>query len=122
MRKKIASSIIAASLAVAAVPAVSPTVPVAAAAPADNASEASEAINNGIEKAFDPDVASSIPEGSGFKGFMEMVFKPYKLMFSGDLEQSSQGVTQTIINYVIIAAGVTIIGQAIQFAMANMPR
>ncbi len=121
MRKKIASSVIVASLAVAAVPAVSPAVPVAAAAPADNASEASEAINRGIEKAFDPNESSSLKEDS-FKGFMQMLFEPYQQMFSGDLETSSQGVTRTIINYVIIAAGVTLIGQAIQIAMANMPR
>ena len=61
-------------------------------------------------------------EEDSFSGFMKMMFKPYELMFSGNLEQSSQGVTQAIINYLIIAAGVTIIGQAIQIVMANMPR
>lgn len=130
MRKKIASSIIAATLAVTAVPAVSPVEAAAATtdqltananAAAGNASEASEAINRGIEKAFDPNESSSLKEDS-FKGFMQMLFEPYQQMFSGDLETSSQGVTRTIINYVIIAAGVTIIGQAIQIAMANMPR
>lgn len=125
MRKKIATSALALSLAFAAVPAVSPATVTAATAPVDftaaDANETSEAINRGIENAFDPDKASSMEEES-FSGFMKMMFKPYKLMFSGDLEQSSQGVTQAIINYLIIAAGVTIIGQAIQIVMANMPR
>ena len=53
---------------------------------------------------------------------MNMLFEPYEQMSSGDLEMSSQGVARVIINYVIIAAGVTLIGQAIQIAMANMPR
>lgn len=124
MRKKIASSIIAASLTIAAVPAIAPATATAQTnfAAGDRAKADTGAVGRGIEKAFDPNESSSIPEGSGFKGFMKMIFEPYKQMFNSNLETSSQGVTRTIINYVIIAAGVTVIGQAIQMVMANMPR
>jgi len=129
MRKKIASSIIAASLTIAAVPAIAPATATAqtnlaatAGAAGDRAKANSDAVGRGIEKAFDPKESSSVPEGSGFKGFMKMLFEPYKQMFDSNLETSSQGVTRTIINYVIIAAGVTVIGQAIQMVMANMPQ
>ena len=119
MRKKIASSIVAVSLAVAATPVVAPA-PATAQTARSNAN--SEAISRGIEKAFDPKESSSLPKNAGFKEYMQLLFTPYKQAFSGDLETSSQGVTRAIINYVIIAAGVTVVGQIIQLAMANMPR
>lgn len=43
-------------------------------------------------------------------------------MSSDNKELSSQGVTQAIINYVIIAAAVTVIGQIIQLIMSNLSR
>lgn len=118
MRKKIASSVLAASLAFAAVPAVSPIATVQA---AEAEAGANSAVGRGIENAFKPDVASSMKEDS-FKGFMQMLFNSYKLMFSGDTEQSSQGLTQVLINWAIITVGVTIIGQAVQMVMSNLPR
>lgn len=119
MRKKIASSVVAASLALAAVPAVSPATATVQAAETETGS--STAVSRGIENAFDPSVASSMEEDS-FKGFMQMLFNPYKLMFSGDAEQSSQGVTQAIINWAIITLGVAVIGQAVQIVMSNLSR
>lgn len=98
-----------------------PAAPAAHAAPTDTGKANDNAISRGIENAFDPDKASSMKEDS-FKGFLDMAVNPYRLMFSGDLEQSSQGVTQTIINYVIIAAAVTVVGQIIQLVMSNLPR
>lgn len=119
MRKKFASSVLAASLAFAAVPAVSPIAATVQAAEAE--AGANTDVGRGIENAFNLDVASSMQEDS-FKGFMEMVFKPYKLMFSGNAELSSQGFTQVLINWAIITVSVTIIGQAVQMVMSNLPR
>lgn len=119
MRKKIASSALAAALAFTAVPAISPAPATVQAAEAD--AGANTAVGRGIENAFDPSIASSMEEDS-FKGFMGMLFKPYKLMFSGNAEQSSQGVTQAIINWAIITLGVAVIGQAVQIVMSNLPR
>lgn len=125
MRKKIASSIIAASLAVAAAPAGPPAV---AASPSsiggssiggssvDGSSQGSSGSSEGAIGSSDE------AEGSGFKGFMNMLFEPYEQMSSDNLATSSMGAARAIINYVIIAAGVTLIGQAIQIAMSNMPR
>lgn len=118
MRKKIASSILAASLAVSVLPATSPT----AAAQTRATSDTGAAIERGIERAFDPNEFSSIDEGDTFTDVMKKLFLPYKDMFSGDVETSSKGFTQNIINYAIIAASVTVIGQAIQLVMANLPR
>ena len=56
------------------------------------------------------------------KGFFDMAVNPYRLMSSDNKELSSQGVTQAIINYVIIAAAVTVIGQIIQLIMSNLSR
>lgn len=118
MRKKIASSALATALAFTAVPAVSPAATVQA---AESATGTNTPVERGIENAFDPSIASSMEEDS-FKGFMDMLFRPYKLMFSGDAKLSSQGFTQAILNWAIITASVTIIGQAVQIVMANMPR
>lgn len=114
MRNKFIAAATATALTLSAAPAVQAQ-PVNAVQPADSA------IGRGIENAFDPEKASSMKEDS-FKGFLDMVFNPYRLMFSGDTELSAQGVTQNIINYVIIAAGVTVIGQIIQIVMSNLPR
>lgn len=73
------------------------------------------AVTNGIAQAFDPEVASS---GS----FTDVVFGQYADMSSGNIEQSSRGVTRAIINYFIIFAGITVIGQIIQLIMKNLPR
>lgn len=118
MRRKIASTMLAASLTFAAVTAASPAATVQA---TEAETGATTPIGLGLADAFNPDVASSAEEDS-FKGFMDMLFKPYKLMFSGDAELSSQGFTQAILNWAIITASVTIIGQAVQIVMANMPR
>ncbi|MDK8624904.1 hypothetical protein [Corynebacterium appendicis] len=112
MRKKIASSIIAASLAVAAAPAGPPAV----AASLSSVGGSSQGSSGSSEGSTDG------AEGSSFKGFMNMLFEPYEKMSSGNLAASSMGAARAIINYVIIAAGVTLIGQAIQIAMANMQR
>lgn len=118
MRKKIASAVVAASLAFAVVPATAPT----ATAQTRAASDTGEAIGRGIERAFDPNEFSSIDEGDSFTDVMKKFFQPYKDMFSGDVETSSKGFTQNLINYAIIAGAVTVIGQAIQIVMANLPR
>ena len=115
MRKKIASSIIAASLAVAAAPAGPPAV----ATPLSSVDSSSQGSSDSSEGA---NGSSDEAEGSGFKGFMNMLFEPYEQMSSDNLATSSMGAARAIINYVIIAAGVTLIGQAIQIAMSNMPR
>ena len=114
MRTKMIAVATAATLALSAAPAVH-------AQPAKNTKGADTAIGRGIENAFDPEKASSMKEDSA-KGFFDMVVKPYRLMSSDNTEQSSQGVTQAIINYVILAVGVTVIGQIIQLIMSKLPR
>lgn len=79
-------------------------------------------MERGIERAFDPNEFSSIDEGDTFKDVMQKLFQPTKDMFSGDVETSSKGFTQSLINYAIIAAAVTVVGQVIQLVMANLPR
>ena len=120
MRKKIASSIIVASLAVA----VAPAGPPAVAAPLSSVRGSSvDGNSQGSSGSSESAIGSSDEvEGSSFKGFMNMLFEPYEQMSSDNLATSSMGAARAIINYVIIAAGVTLIGQAIQIAMANMPR
>ena len=120
MRKKIASSIIAASLAVAAVPAGPPAVAAPLSSVGGSFGDGSSQDSSGSSESA---IGSSDEvEGSSFKGFMNMLFEPYELMSSDNLATSSEGAARAIINYVIIAAGVTLIGQAIQIAMSNMPR
>ena len=121
MRKKIASSVLAASLALTTVPAIAPA-PATAQTAQGEAQLPDTAVGRGIENAFDPKVASSMKEDS-FKGFLEMAFRPYSLLFKGEnTEQRVQGATQLVINYAIIAAVVTVLGQAVQIVMSNLPR
>ncbi len=114
MRKKMIAVATAAALTLSAAPAVH-------AETATNSKGADTAIGRGIENAFDPDKASSMKEKS-VKGFFDMAVNPYRLMSSDNKELSSQGVTQAIINYVIIAVAVTVIGQIIQLIMSNLSR
>lgn len=120
MRKKIASSIIAASLAVAAAPAGPPAVAASQSSAGGSSVDGNPQGSSGSSEGANG--SSDEAEGSGFKGFMNMLFEPYEQMSSDNLATSSMGAARAIINYVIIAAGVTLIGQAIQIAMSNMPR
>ena len=87
----------------------------------DKIGKISEEITTGIERGIDPE-KSVLQENSSTKDFFKNGLEPFGDMSSMDTATSSQGVTRTIINYVIIAAGITIIGQIIQLVMANMPR
>ncbi|SIS40896.1 hypothetical protein SAMN05444817_102122 [Corynebacterium appendicis CIP 107643] len=120
MRKKIASSIIAASLAVAAAPAGPPAVAAPLSSVRGSSVDGNPQGSSGSSEGANG--SSDEAEGTGFKGFMNMLFEPYEQMSSDNLATSSMGAARAIINYVIIAAGVTLIGQAIQIAMSNMPR
>lgn len=119
MRKKILTLATAAAVALSVTPAVADAQQPNTA----NVNETTEQINQGIKNAFNPDVASSYPKEEGAKGFFEMAFRPYKNFFKPDnLEQSSQGAAGIIINWLIIAGTVTVVGQIIQLIMANLPR
>lgn len=83
--------------------------------------QSSDAVNRGIENALDPD-KWVLQENSSTKDFFKNGLEPFGDMSSMDTATSSEGLTRAIINYAIIAAGITIIGQIIQLVMANLPR
>lgn len=92
---------------------------------AQTQSGSSTDFGKGVEKAFDPD-NWKIEEGTTFKGFMKQVFLPYKMMFEGmgdnNIAKSSEGATRAVIQYGIIFAIVTVVGQVIQLVMSNVVR
>lgn len=120
---------------IAAATAIALTVPAVQAPHAQAQTEGSSAeqnfkdIGQGIENAFDPESSSDMDTPKGFFG---KLIEPYKLGSSEafkphngssmNLEASSQGITQAIINYLIIAVGVTLVGQIIQLAMSNLKK
>lgn len=93
----------------------------AAAGASQKIEQSSKAVGKGIEEAFDTD-NSSLGDNPSAEDVFGMAIQPFKDMSSDDTATSSKGFTQAIINYAIIAAGITIIGQIIQLVMANMPR
>lgn len=88
---------------------------------AQTQSGSSTEFGKGVEKAFKPETWK-IEEGTTFKEFMQQLFSPYKMMFSGDIETSSEGATRAVIQYGIVFAIVTVVGQVIQLIMSSVRR
>ncbi|GAB3075937.1 hypothetical protein [Corynebacterium aquatimens] len=118
MRTKIIAVATAAAVTFSAVPAITPA---ALAAEPANQTSSSEQVKNGLDRAFSKEAWT--PKEEGAKGFFEWAFEPYKLIFNPDndrgrVEQSAEGSSRNVINYIVIAAIITVVGQIIQLAMA----